>query len=84
MESRFYTFFDNELLSKLHQQFKNFPKLILITFFAKKTRSYRNGNQKCNGVCSHHTPLGYIGLKHAAGGKSSGKICILQYDLRVL
>ena len=62
LKKRFYTFFDNELSSKLHQQFKNFPKLILITFSAKKTPSYKNGNQKCNGVCGHHTPLGKIGL----------------------
>ena len=57
LKSRFYTFFDNELLSKLHQQFKKYLKLILITFSAKKNPSYRNGNQKRNGVCGHHTPL---------------------------
>ena len=57
LKSRFYTFFDNELLSKLHQQFKKFPNLILITFLAKKIPSYRCGNQKRNGVCGHHTPL---------------------------
>ena len=63
LKSRFYTFFGNELSSKLNQQFKNFPKLILITFSAKKAPSYRNDNQKRNGVCGHHTPLGKIGLK---------------------
>ena len=62
LKIRFFTFFSNELLSKLHQQFKNFPKLILITFSAKKTSSHRNDNQKRNGVCGHHTPLGEIGL----------------------
>ena len=35
LKIRFHTSFDNELLSKL-QQFKNFPKLILITFSAKR------------------------------------------------
>ena len=44
------------------QQFKNFPKLILITLSAKKTPSYRNGNQKLDGVFGHHTPLGELKL----------------------
>ena len=36
LKSRFYAFFDNELLIRIHQQFKDFPKVILITFSAKK------------------------------------------------
>ena len=65
LKSRFYTFFDNELLRKIHQQLKKFLKLILITFSAKETPSYRNGKQKRNGVCGHHTPLGKIGLRNS-------------------
>ena len=63
LNSSSYTIFNNKLLRKFHQQFKNFPKLILITFSAKKTPSHRNGNQKYNGVCGHDTPLSKIGLK---------------------
>ena len=63
LKSSFYTIFNDKLLKKFHQQFKNFPKLILITFSAKKTPSNRNGNQKYNGVCGHDTTLSKIGLK---------------------
>ena len=63
LKSRFYACFGNGSLSKLHQQFRNFPKLILITFSAKKTSSHRSDNQNRNGLCGHHTPLGEIGLR---------------------
>ena len=65
LKSSFYAIFNNELLSKLHQQFRNYPKLILITFSAKKTPSYENAIQKRNWVCGHHTPLGKIRLKES-------------------
>ena len=50
LKSRFHTTINNELSSKPYQKLKDFPNNIVISFSAKKSPSYRNGNQKCNWV----------------------------------